>query len=564
MFVADSHWQFTHRQVLGSAAGLVERPGALMHDHAELTTVHPSDDAKADIELAYDLGEETVGYFDFELLAPAGVQVDLYAVEYIRPDGVIQHTDDNHNGLRYITHAGLNRFTSLKRRAGRYLFITLRGAAAPVQFRLARLIESTYPVEAGAFFECSDARLGRIWEISAHTLKLCMEDTFTDCPLYEQTGWVGDARNEALFALDTFGAADIVLRGLRLAAQSLERFPLVGGQVPSGWDMLLPAWSFLWGIGVWDYYFFTGDRAALEELWPAVVRNLQGAEGLLDRGGLFSGKFWNMFDWTPVDDHHLTVLHNSLLLVGAVESASQAAAALGDAPRASWLAGLRARLVEALNRTWDEQKQAYPDSFNEDGSPSASTSMHTSFLALLYNAAPANRREALLRNALTPPEGMVRVGSPFAMLYLYEALAGAGQYSAILASIYANYLPMLAAGATTVWEVFPTSGDHPGGFPTRSHCHAWSSAPLRFLPQVVLGIRQTGAGGAAYTISPWLGDLEWAHGAVCTGRGLLEVSWRKEKGRLQVSVKAPAGVELRFEPNELTAGLEVSFEQAGG
>jgi hypothetical protein len=158
---------------------------------------------------------------------------------------------------------------------------------------------------------------------------------------------------------------------------------------------------------------------------------------------------------------------------------------------------------------------------------------------------------------------MVRVGSPFAMLYLYEALAGAGQFSeTIVASIYENYLPMLAAGATTVWEVFPTSGDHPGGFPTRSHCHAWSSAPLRFLPQVVLGIRQVEAGGAAYTISPWLGDLEWAHGAVCTGCGLLEVSWRKEKGRLLIIVKAPAGVELRFAPNESMEGLEVSFEQA--
>jgi len=562
MFVTDTHWQFTHRQVIGSAAGLVERPGALMHDHAELTTVHPSVDVDADVELAYDLGEETVGYFDFELLAPAGVQVDIYAVEYIRPDGVIQHTDDNHNGFRYITCAGLNSFTSLKRRAGRYLFITLRGAAAPVQFRLARVIESTYPVEAEASFECSDARLGRIWEISARTLKLCMEDTFTDCPLYEQTGWVGDARNEAVFALDTFGAADIVLRGLRLAAQSLERYPLVGGQVPSGWDMLLPAWSFLWGIGVWDYYFYTGDRSALEDLWPAVVRQLQGAEGLLDAHGLFSGKFWNMFDWTPVDDHHLTVLHNSLLLIGAVEAAIKAAGALGaGVATATWLAGLRARLVEAVNRTWNAQKQAYPDSIHEDGEFSSSTSMHTSFLALLYDAAPAERRPALLRNALTPPEGMVRVGSPFAMLYLYEALASVGQFSAILTSIYANYLPMLAAGATTVWEVFPTSGDHPGGFPTRSHCHAWSSAPLTFLPQVVLGIRQQQAGGAAYTVSPWLGDLEWAHGAVCTCRGLLEVSWRREGNRLQVSAKAPAGVLVLFESNESMAGLEVSFEQ---
>ena len=311
MFVRDTHWAFTSREVLagvsappscGSSQTLVNHPAALVHDNAELTTVYPS--PQGDVELAYDLGEQSVGYFDLDLIAGAGVELDLYAVEYISPEGRIQHTGDNRNGIRLITRAGRNRFTSLKRRAGRYLFLTLRNQRAPVQFRLVRMIESTYPVEQRAFFNCSDARLERIWDISARTLKLCMEDTFTDCPLYEQTHWVGDARNEAIFSFDTFGATDIALRCLRLTAQSLERYPIAGGQVPSGWDMLLPAWSFLWGIAVWDYYFHTGDRAALAELWPAVLRNLAGAAALLDSGGLFSGKFWNMFDWTGVDDHH--------------------------------------------------------------------------------------------------------------------------------------------------------------------------------------------------------------------------------------------------------------------
>ena len=86
-------------------------------------------------------------------------------------------------------------------------------------------------------------------------------------------------------------------------------------------------------------------------------------------------------------------------------------------------------------------------------------------------------------------------------------------------------------------------------------------APLRFLPQIVLGIRQEAAGAASFTISPWLGELEWARGAVYTCRGLLEVSWRKESGQLHVSAKAPAGVELRFEENESMQGLAVSFEK---
>ena len=116
---------------------------------------------------------------------------------------------------------------------------------------------------------------------------------------------------------------------------------------------------------------------------------------------------------------------------------------------------------------------------------------------------------------------------------------------------------MLADGATTVWEVFPTSGDRPGGFPTRSHTHAWSSAPVHFLPQVVLGICQTAPGGAAYTISPRVGELGWARGAVCTPRGLLEVSWRRAGQKVEVSVRAPQGMVVSFEPNAALDGLEM-------
>ena len=555
LFVLDPHKDFLGRKVLAEAGSLVDNPAGLMYDNGEMTVVHPS--PQGDVELIYDLGVQDVGYYDFELTAEAGVVVDLFEVEYIAPDGAIQHTWGNRNGLRYITRAGQNRFTSTKRRAGRYLFLTLRNQHNPVRIRKLQLIESTYPVNEVGSLRCSDASLERIWEISERTLKLCMEDTFTDCPLYEQTLWVGDARNEALYAYPLFGAVDLGRRCIRLAAQSLERYELVGAQVPSSWDCLLPAWSFLWGISVWDYYFFTGDIDFLREIWPAAVRNLEGAEHLLDEHGLFSGPFWNMFDWSGIDDQHETVLHNSLLLVGALDAARRCAGVLGDEQRTAWLINFRSRLSASLNRLWDADKQAYPDSIHADGSLSPSSSQHTSFLALRYDVIGPENAPHALANLLSPPEGMVRVGSPFAMMYFYEALEKAGQPDAILRSIYECYLPMLAAGATTVWEVFPTSADRPGGFPTRSHTHAWSSAPLYFLSRIVLGIRQVETAGKAYEVSPYLGDLEWAAGSVATARGPLKVEWRKEDGRLTVKISAPEGVRVKFVENESHAGLEV-------
>lgn len=558
MFVIDTHAPFLARKVLRKAADLVHNPAGLMYENGEVTVIAPSQDG--DIELVYDFGEQSVGYYDLELIAEAGVEVDIFGVEYIDSNGTIQHTLGNRNGMRYITREGANRFISHKRRAQRYLFITLRQQTRPVRIRKIQLIESTYPVNYIGSFDCSDSRLAQIYEISARTLKLCMEDTFTDCPLYEQTHWVGDARNESVFNYSIFGAEDIARRCIRLTAQSLERYPIVGCQVPSGWDCLLPAWSFMWGISVWDYYLYSGDRAFLAELWPAVLRNLQGAEVLLNNNGLFSGPFWNMFDWSGIDDRHATVLHNSMFMVGAINAAIKSAKLLGKRKDSRWLAQLRQRLVSGLNALWNPDRKVYPDSVYADGTVSERASVHTSFLAILYDIVRPGDHRAALNNVLAPAADMVKVGSPFAILYLYEALEKVGLLDKVLESIYANYLPMLEEGATTVWEVFSTSGDRPSGFPTRSHCHAWSSAPVQFLPKIVLGIQALEPRGGLYEISPRIGELTWARGGVPSPAGVVNVEWKLEGKKLTVRARGPETTWFRFKPNETLQGLELILD----
>ena len=563
MFISDPYRLFLEREVSGGAAELVENPAGLMHDNAEVTGVHPS--KTGDVELVYDLGEQSVGYYDLELTAEAGVALDIHSIEYIAPGGRIQDTyraGGNRNGMRYITREGVNRFTSLTRRSGRFIYLTLRNQTKPVYIRKFRLMESTYPVNYQGSFTCSDQSLDRIWEISARTLKLCMEDTFTDCPLYEQTLWVGDARNESLFAYPVFGAVDLARRCIRLAGQSLERYPITGCQVPSGWDCLLPAWSFLWGISVWDHYFYTGDRKFLKKIWPAILKNLKGAEKLLDERGLFSGPFWNMFDWNNCDQHQKTVLHNSIFIVGAIDAALKCAAVLGDSKSIGWLEGFRRNLKQSVNRLWDPQKKSYPDSIREAGKISESISQQNSFLAILYDVIAPENFPAAKENTLRPPEGMVKIGSPFAILYLYETLEKLDRPQEILTSIRDNYRPMLKSGATTVWEMFPSSRFRLEGFPTRSHCHGWSAAPAYFLNRLVLGIRQTAPGGREFVISPWVEGLDWAEGACLAQTGLVRVAWRKSGQKLEISVSAPKDVIWKFQTNESLAGLEVTINSS--
>ncbi|MDR0932903.1 MAG: alpha-L-rhamnosidase N-terminal domain-containing protein [Victivallales bacterium] len=555
----DPYPAFMLREVQNLQANDLENPDALIFNDDSCTVVNPT--PGCDVELCYDLGEQNVGFWNFALFAASGTVIDLTAIEYITPDGRLQHTrGDYRNGMRYICREGYNRYSSLHRRSGRYLFITIRNAAKPVRIQLLRLIESTYPVVPEGEFHASDLRLERIYEISARTLKLCMEDTFTDCPLYEQTLWVGDARNESLFAMSCFGAYDLVRRCIRLAGQSLERFPLVGSQVPSGWSSIIPVWSFLWGMSVEDYCYETGDLKFGREVWPMVIRNLDGAKALIDPvSGLFSCYDWNLFEWSKTDCSHPTMLYNSMFLVATLSSAIRLGESLNE-PMESYKECCE-KLKKAINNKWDSRKLAWPDSIHADGTVSEDVSMHTSMLALLYDIAESKFIAAARANTVTPRPELIKIGSPFALLYLYLSLEKLGMPDEIMKNIYRDYMPMLELGSTTVWESFPRGTNTPSDFPSRSHCHGWSAAPLYFLPRLILGIVPESPGATKFGISPRISDLEHASGARPTVHGRIEVSWVKKGNQLHINAHAPQNVELNYRKNDTHADFEVFFNQ---
>lgn len=533
----DPHLQFQARRVIGSAAKLVKNCAALMHDNTEMTVVQPSKDG--DIELVYDFGEQNCGYYEIDLIAEEGLQVDLAQVEYINPAGEVQHTAAYRNSMRYICKEGHNEFVSLWRRSGRYMFIYLRNQTRPVSIRNVRMIESTYPVNCTGYFRCSDPTLDKLWEISARTLKLCMEDTFTDCPLFEQTFWVGDSRNEAVFAYTAFGAEDLARRCILLAGQSLEKYPIVLSQVPSTWETLLPAWSYLWGCSVWDYYFYTGDKAFIEQIWPMVIKNLEGAEsGGYTRFGRVS---------------------ENMLLVGAVNAALKCADVLGDAERATWLREYRARLVTAINASWDDDKQGYVADRFRSRTDDRAISLQASSLCLIHDIVEEKNHDAALRGLLTSREGMINMVAAIDTMHLFEALEKEGHEDLVIELIREKYRLMMQADATTVWERFHGSITGEGGWPTRSHCHAWSSMPVHFLNRIILGIMPTEPGGKAFRISPRPNGLSWAKGASATIKGPVEVSWRLSNKTLSVTAKAPEGVHLTFVTNDSIAKYDIVF-----
>lgn len=379
--------------------------------------------------LLFDLGKMNVGYFDLVVEAAAGTVIEGHAVEYIDEPGQqgqwVQQTANKLNGFRVICKEGRTVWTGRERRGLRYLQLLIRAPHGPVRIERLQLLESTYPVCEPLDFSCDDERMNSMHRIAAHTLKLCMEDTFTDCPTYEQVTWIGDARNEALFNYYSFGAEDIVRRTLEIGAQSLERSELVCAFGPMDVPMELPAWSSLWCMAVWEYHWYRGDLYFLRSMYPAVKLNLERSLARMDDTGLFRGR--GMFDWTPIDHDKPYVTHNQMFLCRALESAALCADELDLPGEAAIWRLRRSELTARINRLlWSEQWNSYVDSMDEDHSPSEKICQHTSALALLYDLVPEERKDAVLKNLISPPERMTGVGSPFAMFFFLEAYVKLG------------------------------------------------------------------------------------------------------------------------------------------
>lgn len=510
-----------------------------------------------DTEIVFDLGRELSGFIAFDIEAPAGVTLDIYGFEYL--DHLSGYREDSvgmENAFRYVTRDGRQAYQSPSRRGMRYVQLTVRRPEgvppeSPVILHDLHVAESHFPVSRVGAFRCSDARLDAVWEMSRRTVVACMEDTYVDCPGYEQVFWVGDSYSSARFAAYLFGAEALTRRCLRLVPQSAPQSPLYGSNIPSAWDSVIPNFTFFWTLAVDEHCFRTGDQSFANELWPQVQSALNAFAGHINPDDLFEITAWNLLDWAPIDQPDSGVVtHQNCIFVMALEAAGRIAAMAGAdaAGEAIGLLDLAARLRKAIDtHLWSDGANAFIDAIHADGTRSTTISVHAQMFALLAGVPNDDRREHLDRMVLDPPSEWVQIGSPWMSIFLYDVLAERGQTATALADARRNYGFMLDRGATTCWEMFPSSNFLAGkDVLSRSHCHAWSAAPAAFFPARLLGIRPLAPGWSKVLVAPEPCTLTWAEGsAPHPEAGSIDVRWTlDDAGEMDLRVQVPRGVEV--------------------
>ena len=534
--------------------------GALAHDGEAWAVIEPAHDG-AGVRVLLEYEKELIGFQTFEIDAPAGTHVDFHNFEFIQKDGRFNLNESMNNSFRYTCRGGgrPETYKTFLRRGLKYSWLTLRDFREPVRIRNVRVLMNTYPQTGAGSFACSDEKLTKIWEVGVHSVRCCSEDTYTDCPTYEQTFWVGDARNEALVDLIANGDPRLSARCLRLTGESLQRSKITESQVPSGWQNLLPTWTFLWMRWAQEHHQLTGDEAFAKEMVGYLARNIDGMKSEINERGLFNMFAWNLFDWAPMDTpSDGIVTHINCLASLGLKQSAQLARDIGDAGRSRQWDDLARQLADAVNQhLWSDEKQGYVDCIRADGSVSPVFSQQTQVAAVISGVATGARAARARELVHETPDDFVKAGSPFFMFFLLEALVQERRFDTLIDTIRDYWGKQVDAGATTFWEMY-----HEGAKRlTRSHCHGWSAAPTFFLTQNVLGVQPATPGYGSVLVAPTPGGLTWARGRVPTPRGVVECAWTRTGDAFELNVDAPPGTPLRV---ELPVAGKVDIREGAG
>ena len=496
----------------------------------------------------FDFGKTVVGSLEFSIEGAAGGEIiDTHLAETIdaatlTPDQVIPTHCRMAFGDRLIARPGKSVHPFYHHYGFRYLTVTVRDA--PKDFRVGvGLNWIGYPFERKGGFLSSDADLNRIWETCAWTQQCCSLDAYVDTPWREQAQWWGDARVQAWNTFHFDGDPRLFRRGIaQIASQTTPEGVTYGHAPTMGHECILPDFTLIWFLTLWDYYWQTGSTEPLATHHETVQRALDYFRKHTDPGtGLIvcDPRYWLFLDWTDLFKDGMPTVYNLWLLI-ALDKLTALYVISGKKKAAKPLRAWAKKLRKALGRLLDKDG-LLRDGIDGKGKIVKSTSIHSQTLGLMANLKGLDPRAALdqvllpfIREEIKPKV----FPSAYWITYVFSVLTELGHGAEVIAFIKKHWMPMADHGTT--WENFlPRRGDE-------SHSHAWSAHPLYHLMQIAGGITQTESGWREIAFRPTF------HGDSCrtiipTPKGAVISEWRRKGARIQVELKIPHGIRAKVE-----------------
>ena len=418
---------------------------------------------------------------------------------------------------------------------------------------------TAYPLQENAVFETDQPELKQIWNTGWHTARLCANETYYDCPYYEQLQYVGDTRIQALISMYVSGDDRLVRNALMQYDESRFSEGLTQSRYPSASPQVIPPFSMYWVDMVHDYWTLRDDPEFVQRFLPGIDQVLNWFINRIDpkTGLLGKVEYWNFVDWADewswnnylriggVPKGGSSIDGQSSILTMQLAYAAQRAAELNDyfdhPVQAEKYKQLAQYLTKAVYQNcWDTSRNYLADTPDK-----TVYSIHAQIFGVLTNTIPENDQKAMVERIMNDPK-LIQPTLYF-RFYLTQALKKTGLADRYIATL-GPWKEMLKNGLTT----FAEKQD-----PTRSDCHAWSASPNYDFLATVAGIRPASPGFKTIRMEPALGDLKFIKGQMPHPAGTIVFDLKRNGATgIQGEVTLPEGLTGIFGWNGKTVQLK--------
>jgi alpha-L-rhamnosidase len=495
-----------------------------------------------------DMGQNMVGWPVLSVKGPAGTRVRMRTAEILNPDGTLYRENLRNADATdtYVLRGGPLEVYRPHFTFQGFRYVELAGfPGTPTADSLAGEVISSLSGEPTATVTTSSELVNRFWKTGIWGQRGNFLSIPTDCPQRdERQGWTGDAEVFWRTGSYNFDIASFGRQWMRSVVDDQTADGVFANTVPvvASLGDGAPGWGDAGVIVPWTAWMQYGDKAILEENWPAMQRWMDFIErnnpNYLRRNRTGA----NFADWlapgsqTPVD--LVATAYWALI----ARQMADIAHALGKESDAQRYTDLGMQIREAFQKQW----------IKDDGTV-GSGSQTGYVLALYTNLVPQPLVPTVVDKLVQDIEAhnwhltTGFLGTPFLLFTLADHDRTDVAYRLLLNDTYPSWGYMLSKGATTWWERW--NGDT-GDPAMNSYNHYAFGSVMAWVYRYVVGIdtTQAGAGFHETIIHPRLDErVNKARGTYDSAYGKIAADWNgTAAGPFSLSVTIPANTAAKI------------------
>lgn len=424
-------------------------------------------------------------------------------------------------------------------------------SAEPVNVKVF-LVATWYPVEKQGKFVCSDEKLNRVYDVCAHTLKICRQTLHLDSTKHQELlACTGDYYIESLITLYMFGDMRLAEFDVMRTADWLKK---------NNGRIFHTTYSLIWVRMLLDTYTATGRKELLTYCKAGLDALLARFDTYLGGSGLVENPPDYMFvDWTVIDGysmHHppkaLGQTALNAFYYGALINAEKVYALLGEKERAAALKAQAEKFKVTFNTEFfDEARGMYFDGKNDEYEPShwlpensekKYFSKYPNILACLYGLCEGENAERLLEKVMF--DSSLQDIQPYFMHYAICAVRKLGLFPKFGMQLLDRWKPLAEECSKGLKEGWIA----PEETYSFDHSHAWGGTIAYQLPSAISGMKVLEAGMKKLSFDPELYGLEYADIDIPVNSGI--ISLRLKRG-CAPEITAPADIEITYPKNKI-------------